>query len=50
MLVRATELEGHPDNVAASIYGGFVVCGDRKAEAADAARFDPPGGARGRSP
>ncbi len=24
MLVRATELEGHPDNVAAAIYGGFV--------------------------
>ena len=27
MLVRATEIEGHPDNVAAAIYGGFVVCG-----------------------
>jgi len=26
MLRRATELEGHPDNVAASICGGFVVC------------------------
>ncbi len=26
LLRRATELEGHPDNVAASIFGGFVVC------------------------
>ncbi|MEX0620519.1 MAG: homoserine kinase [Solirubrobacterales bacterium] len=26
MLQRATELEGHPDNVAAAICGGFVVC------------------------
>ena len=25
--MRATEIEGHPDNVAAAIYGGFVVCG-----------------------
>ena len=23
---RAVELEGHPDNVAAALYGGFVVC------------------------
>jgi homoserine kinase len=47
MLVRATELEGHPDNVAAAIYGGFVVCG-RDAEGAPlAARFDPPGGLEG---
>ena len=27
MLARATEIEGHPDNVAAAIYGGFVICG-----------------------
>jgi homoserine kinase len=47
MLVRATELEGHPDNVAAAIYGGFVVCG-RDAEGDPvAARFDPPGGLEG---
>jgi homoserine kinase len=40
MVARATQLEGHPDNVAASIYGGFVICG---AEPGDrAARFDPP--------
>lgn len=23
----ASELEGHPDNVAAAVYGGFVICG-----------------------
>lgn len=26
ILARASELEGHPDNAAASIHGGFVVC------------------------
>jgi homoserine kinase len=41
MLARASELEGHPDNVAASIYGGFVVCGT-EAGTPVAARFDPP--------
>jgi homoserine kinase len=41
MLVRASELEGHPDNVAASIYGGFVVCGTEAGQPV-AARFDPP--------
>jgi homoserine kinase len=35
----ARELEGHPDNVAAALYGGFVVCG-----AGEPARFDPPAG------
>lgn len=44
MLVRATELEGHPDNVAAAIYGGFVVCGRDAAGAPLASRFDPPDG------
>ncbi len=28
LLALATELEGHPDNVAASLLGGFVVCAD----------------------
>jgi homoserine kinase len=47
MLARATELEGHPDNVAAAIYGGFVVC-DRGADGVPrAARFDPPEGLEG---
>jgi homoserine kinase len=43
LLARATEIEGHPDNVAAAIYGGFVIC------SADpfAARFDPPEGLEG---
>jgi homoserine kinase len=57
LLVRATEIEGHPDNVAAAIYGGFVVCGrdggastarpDAAAGAVSAVRFDPPGGLEG---
>jgi homoserine kinase len=46
MLARASELEGHPDNVAASIYGGFVVCGSDSGHPV-AARFDPPGGLEG---
>ena len=38
----ARELEGHPDNVAAALYGGFVVCaGD------EPACFDPPAGLEG---
>jgi homoserine kinase len=47
MLARATELEGHPDNVAAAIYGGFVICGAGEGGAPSAARFDPPGGLEG---
>jgi homoserine kinase len=47
MLARATELEGHPDNVAAAIYGGFVICGRDADGAPSAARFDPPGGLEG---
>lgn len=47
MLAKATELEGHPDNVAAAIYGGFVICGPGEAGAPSAARFDPPGGLEG---
>ena len=27
LLARAAEIEGHPDNVAAAIHGGFVICG-----------------------
>jgi homoserine kinase len=38
----ARELEGHPDNVAAALRGGFVVCtGDRSD------RFEPPPGIEG---
>jgi homoserine kinase len=47
MLARATELEGHPDNVAAAIYGGFVICGRDGNGAPSAARFDPPGSLEG---
>ena len=47
MLAKATELEGHPDNVAAAIYGGFVICGPGQGDAPSAARFDPPGGLEG---
>ena len=47
MLARATEIEGHPDNVAAAIYGGFVVCGRGADGAPSAARFDPPEGLEG---
>jgi homoserine kinase len=47
LLARATEIEGHPDNVAAAIYGGFVICGGGEGGAPSAARFDPPGGLEG---
>jgi homoserine kinase len=46
MLVRASALEGHPDNVAAAIYGGFVVCAEGE-DGPVAARFDPPEGLEG---
>lgn len=47
MLARASEIEGHPDNVAAAIYGGFVVCGEGPDGAPSAARFDAPDGLEG---
>jgi homoserine kinase len=40
----AAELEGHPDNVAAALYGGFVICPGGGEEPA---RFDPPPGLEG---
>jgi homoserine kinase len=39
LLALATELEGHPDNVAAALAGGFVICADEQTT-----RFDPPTG------
>jgi homoserine kinase len=39
LLPLATELEGHPDNVAAALEGGFVVCADGQTT-----RFDAPTG------
>jgi homoserine kinase len=47
MLARASEIEGHPDNVAAAIYGGFVICGAGEEDGPSAARFDPPSGLEG---
>jgi len=46
LLRVAAEVEGHPDNVAAALYGGFVACsGD--GDSLTAARFDPPEGVEG---
>jgi homoserine kinase len=39
LLAHASELEGHPDNAAASLHGGVVICAD-----GEATRFDPPTG------
>jgi len=39
VLALAADLEGHPDNVAAALKGGFVVC-----DGAEAHRFEPPMG------
>ena len=39
LLEPATQMEGHPDNVAAALLGGFVLCADGRAE-----RFDVPDG------
>jgi homoserine kinase len=39
LLAAATELEGHPDNAAAVLLGGFVVCAG-----GEATRFDVPAG------
>jgi len=39
LLALASELEGHPDNAAAALLGGFVIVAG-----AEATRFDPPAG------
>jgi homoserine kinase len=39
LLAEASAMEGHPDNVAASLHGGFVICADGQAT-----RLDPPTG------
>jgi homoserine kinase len=39
LLALGSELEGHPDNVAAALEGGFVICADSRAF-----RFEPPMG------
>ena len=38
LLAEAVALEGHPDNVAAALLGGFVICTGAQAE-----RLEPPG-------
>jgi homoserine kinase len=40
----AVELEGHPDNVAAALFGGFVIC---PGEGEEPVRFEPPPGLEG---
>jgi homoserine kinase len=39
LLAAASELEGHPDNVAAALMGGFTICADGQVT-----RFDAPAG------
>lgn len=39
LLALSTELEGHPDNVAAALRGGFVICAD-----GEVTRFESPTG------
>jgi homoserine kinase len=39
LLAEAARLEGHPDNVAAALLGGFVICTEARAE-----RLEPPPG------
>ena len=46
VLVKAAQLEGHPDNVAAALYGGFVVCAE-DGNGVTATRLDPPQGVEG---
>jgi homoserine kinase len=43
VLVKAAEMEGHPDNVAAALYGGFVVCASDEGTLT-ATKLDPPQG------
>jgi homoserine kinase len=46
VLIKAAEIEGHPDNVAAALFGGFVICaGD--GDTLTATRLDPPQGVEG---
>jgi homoserine kinase len=40
----AAEIEGHPDNVAAALHGGFVIC---PGAGEQPVRFDPPAGLEG---
>ncbi len=42
LFALACELEGHPDNVAAALYGGVTICADETVT-----RIDPPSGLEG---
>jgi homoserine kinase len=44
VLAKAAEIEGHPDNVAAAIHGGFVVCAADDDGVLTSTRLDPPQG------
>jgi homoserine kinase len=44
VLTKAAEIEGHPDNVAAALLGGFVVCAEDDDGALTSTRLDPPQG------
>jgi homoserine kinase len=46
VLAHAAEIEGHPDNVAAALYGGFVICSSEGGRAR-ATRLEPPQGVEG---
>jgi len=43
VLGHAAEIEGHPDNVAAALHGGFVACAQEEG-VVTATRFEPPQG------
>jgi len=47
LLARASAIEGHPDNVAAAIFGGFVICDPAADGAPSAVRLAPPDGLEG---
>ncbi|CAN5635575.1 homoserine kinase [soil metagenome] len=52
LFAKAVEIEGHPDNVAAAVYGGFVACpppAEAKAPGASGrpVRIEPPEGVEG---
>jgi len=46
LLERATDIEGHPDNVAAALYGGFVLCSTGRGRPV-ATRIEAPEGLEG---
>ena len=46
LLALAADIEGHPDNVAAALYGGFVVCG-HDGMGPTVTQLDPPQGVEG---